>query len=195
MPNYFAAFATEVFTPLATIIIPGAIAVSSWLVALLWTFPSFKAVANSSHAETGLILLIVLIFVGLVLDDIGSHWELFLDHCADRNGDKQHTANWYQYLRTAFVVDPIGRRYARKLLVGLKFELGTAFACVLALPGLVWLVVLGMNRCLGMALIVICVGLTILGLIEAFHTHQTLAKTRAEILKDIRVIDRNPSST
>jgi hypothetical protein len=40
MPNLFSAFTTDVFRPLATLLIPGAIGISTWFIVLIWHFPA-----------------------------------------------------------------------------------------------------------------------------------------------------------
>ena len=43
--NLFAAFQSEVFRPLVTLLIPGAFGVSSWVLVLLWKYPHLKELA------------------------------------------------------------------------------------------------------------------------------------------------------
>jgi hypothetical protein len=56
MKEIFSAFGSEVFRPLATIVIPGAMAISTWFVVLLQRFPSFRNLAEANHTETALLL-------------------------------------------------------------------------------------------------------------------------------------------
>ena len=56
MPNFFSAFTSEVFRPLVTLLIPGAIAISTWFVGLLWQFPELRSLVYGNHAEAGLVL-------------------------------------------------------------------------------------------------------------------------------------------
>jgi hypothetical protein len=129
MPNFFSAFTSEVFRPLVTLIIPGAVGISTWFVALLWSFPSLRSLVYQNHAEVGLVLLLAMTFAGLFFEDMGAHVETRLDKWRNsQNG--RHVDNWYTYLRTCFKADPIGRRYVRTLVLRLKFELGIAGAMV-----------------------------------------------------------------
>jgi hypothetical protein len=75
MPSFFSAFTSEVFRPLATLLIPGAIAVSTWLIAMMWHFVSLRQLASDNHAETSLVVFLAMTFAGLVLEDVGSHFE------------------------------------------------------------------------------------------------------------------------
>lgn len=49
--NFFAAFQSEIFRPLVTLLIPGALAISSWLFALIWRFPGFKAAIMAHNRD------------------------------------------------------------------------------------------------------------------------------------------------
>ena len=116
MPNFFSAFTTDVFRPLATLLIPGAIGISTWFVALPWHFPALRDLAARDHTDTGFVLLFVTVFAGMVLEDFGARWEVQLDHWADSRTANQHTKDWCFYLQTVFKSDPVGRRYARALV-------------------------------------------------------------------------------
>lgn len=187
MPNFFSAFTSEVFRPLVTLLIPGAIAISTWFIALLWHFEGLRDLVYKNHGETGLVLLLAMICAGLVLEDIGAHVETFLDKRKDK-ADGKHSDNWNKYLRTAFKADPIGRRYIRALVLRLKFELGTAFAALNAGFGLVWLSYLGLGFRIVFVCGLLCALFAALLLIEACSTHQALADNRANLLGDIRII-------
>jgi hypothetical protein len=188
MPNFFSAFTTDVFRPLATIFIPGAIGASTWFVALLWQFPALKGLLARNRTESGFALVFGTIFVGMVLEDFGSRWESLLDRWADRRTKNLHTKNWLTYLQTAFKEDPIGRRYARTLVLRLKFELGVAFATVSAGLGILWLSALGLRSSIVITSEFVCIAFTVWGLIEAKETHKVLSKTRALLLGEIRII-------
>jgi hypothetical protein len=124
----------------------------------------------------------------LVLEDVGSHFESWLDDRSDEKHSGEHTKQWNQYLRQAFVADPIGRRYARTIVLRLKFELGVAFGMVSAAFGLIWLALLGLGCGIVLAWGSVCVVFTIWNLYEASKSHKRLAETRAELLKEICIV-------
>jgi len=188
MPNFFSAFASEVFRPIVTLLIPGAIGISTWFIALLWSFPDLKDLVSKNHAEAGLVLLLAMIFAGLVLEDFGARWEKRLDDQANKQTDQLHLSQWYQYLRTAFRADPTGRGYLRALVLRLKFELGTAFAMVSAALGGIWLALVGLGWKAAMVTELVCIAFVMWSLWEACETHQLLAQTRAELLKGIKIV-------
>jgi hypothetical protein len=188
MPNFFSAFTSEVFRPIATLIIPGAIGISTWFVALLWHFAALKRLVSENHTDTAFVTLLAMIFAGLVFEDVGARWEVWLDDRADAKTEKLHSRQWFDYLRSAFVSDPIGRRYLRSLVLRLKFELGVAFAMTSTACGLVWLAFLGLNCRVVLVSELVCALFIAWGLNEANQTHRVLGRTRAELLKDIRVV-------
>jgi hypothetical protein len=79
MPNFFSAFTSEVFRPLVTLLTPGAIAISTWFVSLLWCFQDLRTLVYNNHAEVGLVLVLAMTFVGLVLEDMGARVETWMD--------------------------------------------------------------------------------------------------------------------
>jgi hypothetical protein len=188
MPNFFSAFTSEVFRPIVTLLIPGAIGISTWFIALLWSFPELKGLVSKNHAEAGLVMLLAMIFAGLVLEDFGARWEKQLDNKANELTDQLHRRQWYEYLRTAFRADPTGRGYLRSLVLRLKFELGTAFAMLSAALGCIWLALLGLGWKAVTATELLCIAFVIWALWEACQTHDLLAQTRAELLKGIKIV-------
>jgi hypothetical protein len=188
MPNFFSAFTNDVFRPLATLLIPGAIGISTWFVALILHFPALKDLVTQNHAESGFLLLFAAIFAGMVFEDFGARYEVQLDKWADGRTDGDHSKNWNKYLQTAFKADPIGRRYARAKVLQLKFELGTAFGMICGGLGLVWLAWLGLSTCAVLIFGLFCLSFAAWGFVEAKETHKVLSKTRAALLGDIRVI-------
>jgi hypothetical protein len=187
MPNFFAAFTSEVFRPLVTLLIPGAIAISTWFIGCVWHFPSLKTLVACNHAETGLLLLLAMTFAGLVLEDMGARVETHLDNKRDgKTGD--HHENWNKYLRTAFPADLIGRRYIRTLVLRLKFELGAGFAMLSAALGLIWLASMGLSCAVFLVNEAICLAFGFLAFYEASCTHDTLGKNRANLLGEIHIV-------
>ncbi len=190
MKELFAAFNTDFFRALTTLIIPGALAASTWAIQLILTFAPLKNLVKDNHVESAFVLFIAVVFIGLVIEDIGARIESFLDSRANDQTQGKHTKEWYAYLRTAFVCEPIGRRYIRTLVTRLKFELGTAVGILIADTGLVVLWVGGFSSC-RLSLILLLLSLSVaayLGFLEAPASHRLLAKARSEMLDEIRVV-------
>jgi hypothetical protein len=187
MPNFFSAFTTDVFRPIATILIPGAIAISTWFIGVVWHFGAIRAL-TSNHTETSLVLLLAMIFGGMVVEDVGSTYEDQLDNLANAATDGKHKGEWNAYLRLVFKDSPVGRRYLGTLVLRLKFELGIAFSMLSAGLGLLWLLYLGLNETTFVWTALVCIGFTVWGLCEARKTHGVLAKTRHNLLKGLDVV-------
>jgi hypothetical protein len=84
MPNFFSAFTSEVFRPLVTLLIPGAIAISTWFVGLLWQFHDLRTLVHNNHTEGNLVLVLAMTFAGLVLEDMGARVESLMDSLRDK---------------------------------------------------------------------------------------------------------------
>jgi hypothetical protein len=186
--NFLSAFQSEVFRPLVTLLIPGALATSSWAMVLVWKFPALQVLISRNHTETAWVLFLIITAAGIIIEDWGARVESALDRRANKRTGGKHYENWYAYLRTAFIADPVGRGYTRSLVMRLKFELGVLFGSLLAGAGIGALLLLGMNRGAGIVLIFLSLGLSAWELKEVTDTHSVLATNRAELLKDIRII-------
>jgi hypothetical protein len=92
MPNFFSAFTGEVFRPIATLLIPGAIGITTWFVALLWHFATLKRLVSHNHTDTAFVMMLAMIFAGLVFGDFGTHCESWLDGRADGKGKNLHSS-------------------------------------------------------------------------------------------------------
>jgi hypothetical protein len=193
--NLFSAFQQEVFRPLVSLLIPGGLAITPWFVFLLIKFPTLRALASANRTETSVILVVVVLLVGLMIEAQGSRVESWLDRKANRATQGAHMRNWYDYLRTAYVADPIGRRYLRTLVLRLKFELGVAFAALVAIFGVLALWWIGVSYSIAFPLVLLAGGISTLQFREARATHKTLAVTRSEINKEIKVVAVSGSSS
>jgi len=182
MKEIFSAFGSEVFRPLATIVIPGAMAISTWFIVVLQRFPSIRGLAGANRTETSLILALASIAVGLLVEDIGSRIESrwFDKQLAKKPEFSRHAHDWYQYLRLTFSIEPVGQRYLRTILLRFKFEVGTAVALVISSAGLFWT---GLNSLWALLWFFLCVAIALGLLFEAKCSHQLLSKVRHEILE------------
>src|SRR5258708_512858 len=142
MKDIFSAFQQDVFRPIVTLLIPGGIAILPFFLFAIWMFPSLAALVGANHTETAMILTLIVIGVGLVCEDLGSHYETRLDNKAKSN-DSTFDSVWFEYLRKAFDPDPVGRRYLRTLVTRLKFELGCFAAFLFCFVGLFLLLSFG----------------------------------------------------
>lgn len=188
MGNLFSAFQQDVFRPIVTLLIPGGLTASSWLVGILWTYPKLKDLMGRNATESALIITLIMIALGLVCEDIGAQIEASLDRRADASNSGRFQQTWNAYLRTAFVADPVGRRYIRTLVLRLKFELGCFVALIPALGGVIWLCFIALSCTTAIVLIALGVGFAMYFKSEAASTHSLLADTREEMTRTIHVI-------
>jgi hypothetical protein len=171
-----------VFRPLATIVIPGAMAISAWFVVLMQRYPSFRNLAAANHTETSLLIALASIASGLLVEDIGSRIEssYFDKRLVKRPGFSEHDKEWDRYLRLAFAIEPMGQRYLRTILLRFKFEMGTSIAFLVSGIGLFWT-----SLACGWAALWFSIrgALALYLLAEARCSHQLLSEVRHEILK------------
>jgi hypothetical protein len=187
MKDVFAAFGSEVFRPLITLLLPGLIALSSWSVALFQWYPPFWTIAAANHAETGILVALAALFVGLVIEDLATRIETTVfDGVREHASRGKHFRNWFQYLRIAFKTEPAGRRHLRNVVMRLKFELGAAialFSCFLGLQRV------AMPADLRWWLCKISIALSFYLVLEGWATHGVLARLRSELLGPIIVVE------
>src|SRR6185437_8859247 len=183
----FAAFQSEVFRPLVTLLIPGALAISSWLVALCLQFSSLKRVIAVHSAESYVILFLIVTAVGIIIEDFGAKIEIHFDNIQNKANDNRFDDEWFAYLKTAFQADPIGRGYARTLVLRLKFQLGIMLGSSVAGLGIIWLLWLGVS-CGGCITLIVIAAVTALWHYKAAKdVHEALGKVRHELGQEIRI--------
>jgi hypothetical protein len=182
MKELFSAFSAAVFYPLVSLALPGLTAISGWFIYFM-NVQSFRAIVGRSHTETAFVLMLLSIFVGTVIDDLGTRLEgSWLDRWRNARTRGKHREEWWAYLCKPFTVEPSGRRHLRKLVARLKFELGVPIGLAFTCPA-IWLNVLMHYR---WAIIATILGtmLFIYLLLEAAATHEVLGELRHELLKE-----------
>jgi hypothetical protein len=187
MKELFSAFSSAVFFPLISLVLPGLTAISSWYV-LIMRSVGLRELVQKNHSETAFVLMLISIFVGTIIDDLGMRIEsCWFDRQRDAKTKGLHFAEWWAYLRKPFAIEPSGRRHLRNLVTRLKFELGVPVALVVALPGLWFNSATRYKPALGMTAGAFC--LIAYLLLEAAATHEALGVLRHELLKDADVAD------
>jgi hypothetical protein len=182
MKELFSAFSAAVFYPLISFVLPGLTAISGWFL-LSFQFDSFRWVVSHNHTETAFTLMLLSIFLGIVIDDIGMRIEsLWLDRRRDARTCGKHHQEWWAYLRKPFAIEPSGRRHLRYLVARLKFELGVPVGFAITALGL-WL---NSSISFGPRAAVSLIGLCLFAylLFEAASTHEELGVLRHELLRD-----------
>ena len=187
MKEIFSAFGSEVFRPLVTIVIPGAISICCWFVVLMQRFVSMRELASRNHAETAVLLAIAALAAGLIVEDIGSRIEssVYDSLLCKKAGFVSHRDEWNKYLRVAFKLEPIGQHYLRTILLRFKFELGTSIGLLLSAPAF-FLTNLS-PRTAAVSCVACVVAASYALAVEARDSHQVLSEVRREILKGVLI--------
>jgi len=181
LKELFSAFSTAVFQHLVSTVLPGLAAIAGWFL-FLTTLPSFSQLVARNHTETAFITMLLSIFAGTIIDDLGARLErAWLDRLQKKRADGQLLEQeWWAYLRKPFDVEPTGLRHLRRLVARLKFELGVSIGLLMTMPA-VWLnpVIHSFYASLTTAL---CLVLAAYLLFEAAATHALLAELRHQLL-------------
>jgi hypothetical protein len=178
------AFKSEVFRPLVTLVIPGAIAKAPFILVAAYYFPQVIVFWNEHPSAFVAIVVISVLAVGLVLENLGSfiEWNVF-DELLDQR-DPEHKANWERYLKLRLYDEIIGQRYLRQSLIRMKFELSMAPALFFFFCGLLWTNRLyhlwRTSRFIWLSLVILII--IALMLFEAYRSARNLARTRALII-------------
>ncbi|MEO8379092.1 MAG: hypothetical protein ABI779_05470 [Acidobacteriota bacterium] len=174
---------TDLSRSALTILIPGAVAVAPWLLALVqYTratlgFDSYTSLGN-------LVLFGAAAVVGTILQEFGSFVEVRWDR--EREDALAVHENWYSYLSRILEHEPVGYRYLSRLATTLYFELSMMFATPTFLAGAT---LLAMLRFPGSRMWIVIAGIVTLGVSVLFfrwqarETHKTLCETRRELNK------------
>jgi len=125
----------EFFRPLVTLIIPGAIAFSTWAALILQRQPSIAEFAIKNDGLIISIFLAISLTVGLLLEDLGACVEIMCDKQLYKSRPDAKD-RWEEYLKLEIKDELVGQRYLRTLLIRLKFELSILPAFLFSYLGL-----------------------------------------------------------
>jgi hypothetical protein len=178
------AFGSEIFRPLVTLLLPGAVSVSTWLIAGVMRNDVVAKFVQVARSESIAALVLLMLFMGLLCEEVGSHLEERFDRRRNRR-DGKHKDIWHRYLRVAFRIEPVGQHYLRTVLLRLKFELGCLFGIIPALVGL-WFTPIALYAHLAWT----AGGLVLIGffLNEAWASHELLGEIREQLLNGVFAI-------
>jgi hypothetical protein len=182
MKELLSSLSATVFYPLVSLVLPGLTAISGWFVFFAQR-PPLRELVHRNHTETAFVLMLIVIFAGTVIDELGTRIESgWLDAGRERRTSGLHGEEWWAYLRKPFATEPSGRRHLRRLVARLKFELGVPVGVVVTAPAL-WLnpALSGLWSAL-VTTLAVCLSAYLL--LEAAATHDVLGKLRHELLKE-----------
>lgn len=185
---------SELFRPLVTLVVPGAIAIAPYVIVVQHYIPDVGAFwTHHSSAFVG-IVIVAIVAAGMVLEDIGAQLETFWDK-RNRKRDADEENRWNRYLALNTQDQIIGQRYLRTLSMRMKFELSATPALLLHSAGLYWVhyVCPGtFSRC---GISSLCLGLAAVGAYMAYESYcstRVLARVRKVI---VDAIESTPATT
>lgn len=193
MKEFTAAFQSEVFRPIVSLVVPGFFATATMSIAAWQHFQTVPLLVDAHPGTAGVIMFLVILTAGLILEDVGARLERWFDtRLCNVDGYGRHLDEWYDYLRLALDKEPIGHRYLRSLVLRLKFELGMTFASAsFALGGI------AIKASWKWHIVLTCVPLMSLWYFwyEAKTSNQELSNVRRELLKKYRDVDENATGS
>jgi hypothetical protein len=176
-----AAFQSEVFHPIATLVVPGFFTLFTLSIAIWQRHPTIQKVAEAHPGLATTVAVLVVLACGLITEDLGARLEQRFDmRLKEQPGYEKHYEEWFDYLRIAFEREPVGHRYLKTLVLRLKFELGMAVASFWSALGALYLQSPWCWRTL-IAGVVSLVGLFFAH--EAKCSNKTLSDLRRELLR------------
>jgi hypothetical protein len=133
---------TDTLPGIVTILAPGLIASAPYSWYLVAQSPDLQSFLNQHEAIAVAAAVLLWSVNGLAVDSLGSYVEVYLiDRLRPNHAEMMDT--WRKYLRIAWLHEPVGQRYLRRILVSFKFELNMSVAAlvgaigvILFLPGL-----------------------------------------------------------
>ena len=190
--DFISAFKSELFRPLATLVVPGGVAIGPYVLVVAYYFPAVTSFWNDHPSAFVAILVICIVTVGLIVEDLGAFIERdFWDSKLARD-NADHSDHWEQYLKLRLNDEIVGQRYLRTLLTRMKFELAMVPAFFFFWCGLLWL-----NRLYDLwrpsrfALLTgVLLILTVYLLLESYRSASVMSTTRTLIVQ--AVAESNP---
>src|SRR6516164_3872904 len=125
---------TEALPAIATVIAPGALLTTPYIAAAMRHADKTKEFLDKHEAIAVSVAILVWVIGGFLVESIGSYVEYYCIDARRSDRDKM-LATWWQFLRIAWPVEPIGQRYLRRMLVSFKFELNMCVATGLCTLG------------------------------------------------------------
>ncbi|MFN0108456.1 MAG: hypothetical protein ACKVZH_06340 [Blastocatellia bacterium] len=180
---------SEVIQPLATLVVPGCVAVGPYILVAKHHIPKIVEFWEKYPSAFTVIVLVIVIALGMLLEDIGTYIESrFWDKRLSKR-DPDHDDSWDKYLKLKTKDEYVGQRYLRTILVRMKFELAMVPSTILCCLGLSWVnKIYHVWHWFGGYLFITVVLLAIAGYLfyESRNSAEVLAKTRKKLIQAIQ---------
>jgi len=171
---------------IVAMLIPGAIALGSWLYVLALQFPALAAWADRHDTIAALAVLALSLSAGQAVNITGSWWEKIAnDNRLEKRELPTLSQDWTDYLTTRFEGNVIGLGYIAGLVTALKFELNTAIGLVWFWLGvlMLWALHGALDGCQVLVCSAITLPMSVTLLWCSFGTSRVLAETRSKLLR------------
>jgi hypothetical protein len=119
---------------LLVVLIPGAIALSPWLLCLVHGSPTALIYIDKYQNYALGVIFAVVVIGGLTCETVGSWIEINWDKEKESKFDV--TENWYAYLSNRITPEPVGYRYLSRKATAFYFELAMFVACLPFIAGM-----------------------------------------------------------
>lgn len=169
-------------------IIPGLVIVLPYLLssnAIFIKFRSYFYEGTLTVAISGLI--ITSLVIGLIIDIIGTYVEVYIfDRQLKKSEDVEFDENWKKYLAISYKNEPVGQRYLRNVLMGMKFELSFGISLIITTIGSYILMgdfELTNSVCVKSVIVGLLILIGILLIREAYSSATSLARIRKNLVK------------
>lgn len=185
--DFISAFKSELFRPLATLVVPGGVAISPYVLVAAYYFPGVISFWQDHSSAFVAILVICIVAAGLIVEDLGAFIERDFWDSKLAKANEDHSDHWEQYLKLRLNDEIVGQRYLRTILTRMKFELAMVPAFFFFWCGLLWLNRLyDLWRLSRFALLsgVILI-LTVYLLLESYRSASVMSTTRTLIVQAV----------
>lgn len=171
------------------ILIPGGIAVISWI--LLYLLEVDTKSADSFYQlysmPINLCFFAVVVIIGTTIEGVNTHLEVRWDKIREKQFDIEN--NWYAYLSCTPTSEPVAFKYFTRLVTTMYFELGMMWATLSFGLGVASIICTLKPSCYGLysvIAVVISIVLAIYFYWQASTSHKVLCKTRKELINRLK---------
>lgn len=136
--DILSALKNELFRPLASVVLPGVLAVAPFVIIAADSIPELATFYREQSSWFMVGVMFAGTIVGMLLEDIGSSIERGIDRCMDLEYLTGHEKVWLAYLSSG-VIDNNGRRFLGATVTRLKFINSLMPAMFFFAIGVMWI--------------------------------------------------------
>lgn len=183
--DLIAGLKSELFRPLVTLFLPGAVAVGPYILLIRLRFQDACNAFWKEHPVAFMwVVLISVLAAGLVLEDLGARIEGSIwDKLLKREFPTWET-EWHEYLSLQANDEIVGQRYLNSILIRMKFELSMSLALLIHAFGLAYVSLTSpfLDRLDLSVVLVFLLGLASYLLWESWASARLLVEVRRDVI-------------